>query len=141
MKDKYIDFLNSIDESFGKKTERYVLILGFFVIGYPLYFILILLHLKFAGLKKSDYDIATTYIPLFALSHLLVFTWIFSLDLTLLRLSMGLAYVIYAYILGILFLDLIGEKALLKKITFKIIPMKQSWYQRRTINKPKPQEV
>ena len=74
---KYRNIINSINDSMGPKAERCILLAGHLIIGGPFYCLLLLLHIRFAGLKKDDHDIATTFLPLFIFSELLFYLWIF----------------------------------------------------------------
>lgn len=132
---EYRNIINSINDGMGEKAERYILLVGYLIIGNPIYCFLLLLHICFAGLKPGDYDIATTFLPLFSLSGLLTYLSIFSSSIGFLEFSLFLGQMVSLYVLLVLLLDMIGKGEWSQKICFKLIPIKESLYSREFSNK------
>ena len=132
---KYRNIINSINDSMGPKAERCILLAGHLIIGGPFYCLLLLLHIRFAGLKKDDHDIATTFLPLFIFSELLFYLWIFFPSMWGLEFGVPLRAIAFFYTLLVLVLDIIAKTEWDPRIRFKLIPIRASLYSRKFSNK------
>lgn len=127
---EYRNIINSINNRMGENAERYILLVGYLIIGTPIYCLLLLLHVRFAGLKKGDYDIATTFLPLFFLSGLLTCLSFFSSSVGVLDVSLFLGAIVSLYVLLVLVLEVVGNE----KIRVKLIPIRESLYSRESFS-------
>ncbi len=141
MTQEYRNFIKSIHHSMGENAERYILLIGYLLIGSPIYCVLLLFHIHFAGLKKSDYDIATTFLPLFSLREMLTYMSIFLVPLApieFLDFILLLGQMVSIYVLLVLVLEIAGKKEWSQKIRLPLvpipIPIKESFYSREFIN-------
>ena len=131
MTKEYRNFIRLMNECMGENVERYTLLVGFLIIGTPIYCLLVLLHIHLVGLKKGDYDIATTFLPLFYISNLLTYLGFFYYSIEFLDLNLFLVQMISLYVLLVLTLEIVGQKEWSQKICFKLIPLKESLYSRK----------
>ena len=125
---EYRNFIRLMNECVGENAERYILLIGYLISGTLGYCLLVLLHVLFAGLKKNDCDIATTFLPLFLLNGLLTYVIIFFSSIRALELSLFLSQMISLYVLLVLVLEIVGKKEWSQKIRFKLIPIRESLY-------------
>ncbi len=66
--EEYRNVLIEINEKWGTKAERFILLTIGFVCSWSIFIPLIVIHTKIAGLKKEDSDLISFYLPLFSLS-------------------------------------------------------------------------
>ena len=135
MIEKYRDLLKFLDQNFGPQAERFILLLGYFLMISPIYCILVLMHLRFAGLKKSDSDIATTFLPLFIIKAVLDLCPIYLIQAKLYMTTIFISQLISLYVLIILILQIFDRKDLIQKISVRFFYFKKSFYQRRFLTK------